>query len=167
MRSRSAIAAIGLTASLVALATFDAGSAGAATTCTWGGTPNAATGTFTLDPGLTNLPAPTALRFKATGELAGDDPVCSGTLTFVGQADAGSTCLLTSFEGVVKGLPGVTSFWGKGNVMAPDLLYNAAGEVVGSDQPQVLTQENFPKATDCSSATGFTEANFSSTVELF
>jgi hypothetical protein len=167
MKSRSAIAAIGLTVSSLVLVAFSAAPAQAATTCTWGGTPNAATGTFTLDPGLTNLPAPTALKFKATGELAGDDPICSGTLTFVGQADAGSTCLLTSFEGQVKGLPGVTSFWGKGNVMAPDLLYNAAGEVVGSDQPQVLTQENFPKATDCASSTGFTDANFSSTVELF
>jgi hypothetical protein len=50
-------------------------------------------------------------------------------MTFVGQIHAGSTCGLTSFEGSVKGLPGVTRSWGKGSLLVPELLYDAAGNV--------------------------------------
>jgi hypothetical protein len=165
MRYGRIITAIALGAvSLVAV--LEAAPASAATTtCTWGGTPVAPTGTFTISPGITPFPAPGALKFKATGELAGDAP-CTGTMTFVGQIDAGSTCALLSFEGSVKGLPGVTQFWGKGSLMVPELLYDAAGNVVGSDQPEILTPDNQSKATDCT-ASGFTGGKFAATVELF
>jgi hypothetical protein len=73
-------------------------------------------------------------------------------MTFVGQIDAGSTCALASFEGSVRGLPGVTRFWGKGSLTVPELLYDAAGNVVGSD---------------CDTAGGFSEGTFAATVELF
>ena len=156
-----ALAAISLVAVLGA-----APASAATTTCTWGGTPVTPTGTLTISPGITNLPAPGALKFRATGELAGDAP-CTGTMTFVGQIDAGSTCALASFEGDVKGLPGVTQFWGKGSLMVPELLYDAAGNVVGADQPEILTPENQPKTTDCYTASGFTGGTFAATVELF
>jgi len=155
-----ALTAVAITASL------GAGSASAATTCSWGGTPDAPTGVFTISPGITNLPAPGALKFRATGQLAGDGP-CTGTMTFIGQIDAGSTCDLASFEGDVKGLPGVARFWGKGTLVVPELLYNSAGEIVGADQPEILTEPNRAHLTDCETATGFGGGTFSSTVELF
>jgi hypothetical protein len=88
-------------------------------------------------------------------------------MTFVGQIDAGSTCALASFEGSVRGLPGVTRFWGKGSLTVPELLYDAAGNVVGSDQPEIMTPENGPNTTVCDTAGGFTEGTFAATVELF
>jgi hypothetical protein len=168
MRYRTIITAVALAATSLIAAGLGAAPAGASTaTCTWGGTPVAPTGTFTIDPGITNLPAPGALKFKATGELAGGGR-CTGTMTFVGQIDAGSTCSLTSFEGTVKGLPGVTRFWGKGSEgVVTELLYDADGNVVGSDQPEVLTPENQPKITDCYTTAGFAGGTFAATVELF
>src|SRR4051812_26626561 len=104
MRNRSIITALVLAATSLVVAGFGAGPASASTICTWGGTPVAPTGTLTIDPGITNLPAPGALKFRATGQLSGGGR-CTGTMTFVGQIDAGSTCALVSFEGTVKGLP--------------------------------------------------------------
>ena len=166
MRYRSIITVVALAASSLVVAGLGPGPASASTICTWGGTPVAPTGTFTVDPGTTNLPAPGPLKFRATGELSGGGR-CTGTMTFVGQIDAGSICTLASFEGTVKGLPGVTRFWGKGSLMVPELLYDAAGNMVGADQPEILTPENQPKMTDCTTAEGFTGGTFASTVELF
>ena len=50
-----AVAATAVSAS--ALLGLGAGEAGAATTCTWGGTPTAPTGVFTITPGVTNVPS--------------------------------------------------------------------------------------------------------------
>jgi hypothetical protein len=166
MRYGRIIIAIALGAMSLVAVLESAPASAATTTCTWGGTPVAPTGTFTISPGITNLPAPGALKFKATGELAGD-ATCTGTMTFIGQIDAGSTCALASFEGDVKGLPGVTQFWGKGSLMVPELLYDAAGNVVGSDQPEIMTPDNEPKTTDCETESGFTGGTFAATVELF
>jgi hypothetical protein len=166
MRYSTIVTAIALGAMSLVAAYGAAPASAATTTCTWGGTPVAPTGTFTISPGLTPLPAPGALKFKATGELVGDAP-CTGTMTFVGQIDAGSTCALASFEGDVKGLPGVTQFWGKGSLTVPELLYDAAGNVVGSDQPEIMTPDNQGKATDCQTTSGFTGGTFAATVELF
>ncbi len=157
----AAIAAAGL------LTTTGTATASAQKICTWGGTPAAPTGTFTLTPGITNIPAPGPLRLKATGDLGGGEG-CSGTVTFTGQANAGSTCPAVSFEGTVKGLPGVTRFWGPGLFgLANEFLYDSAGNLVGVDQPQVLTQDNAPHFTDCLTPAGLTGGTFSSTVELF
>jgi len=165
MRYRPIISAVALAATILVAPGLEAAPASAsATTCTWGGTPAAPTGTFTVSPGTTNLPAPGPLKFRATGELSGG---CTGTMTFVGQIDAGSTCTLASFEGSVRGLPGVTRYWGKGSLMVPELLYDSAGNVVGSDQPEIMTSENGPNSTDCTTATGFTGGTFAATVELF
>jgi hypothetical protein len=167
MSYRTIIIAVALATTSLAAAGLEATPASAATTtCTWGGTPAAPTGNFTINPGITNLPAPGALKFRATGELSGGGR-CTGTMTFIGQIDAGSICSLVSFEGVVKGLPGVATYWGKGSLLVPELLYDAAGNVVGSDQPEVLTPENQPKFTDCETASGFTGGSFAATVELF
>jgi hypothetical protein len=153
-------------AALLAPAGWTASPAQAATICTWGGTPAAPTGAFTLSPGLTNIPSPEPLRLKATGELAGGAS-CAGKVTFLGEANAGSTCAVTSFEGVVKGLPGVVRFWGPGVFgLVNELLYDRDGNVVGADQPQVLTEDNAP-FTECNTTEGFTEGTFSSIIELF
>jgi len=164
MRFRAVIGAV------AALGAFGAAGATvpaqAATTCTWAGTPAAPTGTFTVKPGVTNLPSSGPLKFAATGSLGGQ---CSGTMTFTGQLDAGATCAFAEFEGTVRGLPGVTRFWGKGSLLVPSLLYDRAGNVVGSETAQILTATNFPHTVDCATAEGFSggwPAMFSSVVEL-
>ena len=91
-------------------------------------------------------------------------------MTFTGQMDAGATCAFSEFEGTVKGLPGVKRFWGKGSLLVPSLLYDSAGNVVGSETAQILTETNFSHNTDCATPEGFTggwPAMFSSVVELF
>jgi hypothetical protein len=139
----------------------------ATVSCSWAGTPDAPTGTFTVKPGVTNLPSPGPLKFMATGPLGGQ---CAGTMTFTGQLDAGATCAFSEFEGTVKGLPGVTRCWGKGGLLVPSLLYDRAGNVVGSENAQILTETNFPHIADCNTPAGFTggwPGMFSSVVELF
>jgi hypothetical protein len=160
--------AIGLALAAAALAWAQPAKSQAATTCTWAGTPLAPTGTFTIDPGITNFPAATPLKFVATGALTGDDARCHGqTMKWVGQIDAGSTCLLANFEGTIRGLAGVASFWGRGSLDVPSYLYDSAGNLVGVEDAQIVTQENAPHYTDCTTPSGFTRANFSSVVVLF
>jgi hypothetical protein len=165
------MAATGLAAIAVALAALAAGGAAparAATTCTWAGTPVAPTGWFTVDPGTTALPMPEPGKFVATGPLAGDDPRCQGEMKFVGQVDAGSTCAFASFEGVVKGLPGVARFWGKGSLLVPSNLYDNDGNLVGIENANIVTDYNRSQADACTTPEGFTgPANFSSGVELY
>jgi hypothetical protein len=165
MRSRATIA-IAVAAASLASAIWAAAPAAAGTICTWGGTPAAPTGTFTLNPGLTTTPVPEPLAFRATGPLAGG-PGCSGKLTFIGQFHAGSSCRFLTADGRVKGLPGVARFAGAGNVIAPSLLYDAQGNVVGSDQAQVHQLPGDSQFEDCDTAKGYTHAHFSSVVELF
>ena len=140
----------------------------ASTICTWGGTPESTTGTLSIKPGLTVTPAEEDLKFFATGELAGG-PGCSGEMTFDGVIKAGSTCGWQIFEGKVKGVPGVESFYGPGAAtLVYELLYDKDGNVVGMDQPQVLTGTGKgSEATDCNTEEGFTDGNFSSVVEFF
>jgi hypothetical protein len=139
-------------------------------TCTWGGTAAAPTGTFTITPGLTNVPAARPMAFRATGELAGGAG-CHGTMTWVGQIDAGSTCVLAFFEGRVKGLPGVANFVGRGNVDVPSTLYDKAGNVVGEENAEVLTPPNAQShLTDCTQPGGFTggwPGTFASVLHVF
>jgi hypothetical protein len=158
-------ATIGVAA--VAAAFLLAGSgatASAATTCTWGGTPAAPTGTFTQSPGLTNTPSAGPIDFTATGPLAGG---CSGRMTFIGRLDAGATCAEGTFVASVKGLPGVVRAEGI-NVagIVPSRLYDRLGNFVGSENAQLLTVDNAP-FTECGTPEGLTSANFSSVVELF
>jgi hypothetical protein len=163
------IAAAGLAAAAVALAMAAGGTAPAraATTCTWAGTPVAPTGWFTIDPGVTALPMAEPGKFVATGPLAGDDPRCQGQMKWVGQVDAGSTCAVASFEGVVKGLPGVARFWGKGNLLVPSQLYDSAGHLVGVENANIMTQHNSTQPDACTTPEGFTAADFSSVIELY
>jgi hypothetical protein len=150
-------------AATAAAALVPAGSAHAATTCTWGGTPLAPTGTTKQRPGLTNSPAPDAMWFKATGPLAGG-PGCSGTFTFVGEMDAGSTCALVTFHGTARGLPGVARFAGVSvGGLAPARLYDEDGRVVGSENAQFLTGADI---MDCDTPEGMTGNHFSSVIAL-
>jgi hypothetical protein len=121
-----------------------------------------------MDPGLTNLPSPGPSKFVAWGDLSGSDPRCSGQMKWIGRADAGSTCTLVSVEGVVKGLPGVARFWGKGSLLFPSYLYDKNGNLVGVENAEIMTQHNLPLTTTCLEPGGFTgPADFSSTVVLF
>jgi hypothetical protein len=147
------------------LTTADSGTA----VCTWGGTPAAPTGRLTITPGTTNTPSAGRLKFRAWGPLAGGGR-CSGTMTFVGALDAGSNCLAQVFEGRVLGVPGIARFWGPGAVgMVHEFLYDKGGNLVGADQPQILTNatEGNPLFMDCGTPKGFTSGNFSALVELY
>jgi hypothetical protein len=158
------IGAMAVAAASLALAGWGAAPVHAATTCTWGGTPAAPTGVLTNSPGLTNTPSMGPVDFTATGPLAGG---CSGRMTFFGQLDAGATCALGTFAGTVKGLPGVVRFAGFNAAgIAPSRLYDRAGNLVGSENAQLLTVENAP-FTDCGTSEGLTRVSFSSVMELF
>jgi hypothetical protein len=168
MRLREIGGAIAVAATLLALAVWSAAPAAATTTCTWGGTPAAPTGTFTLSPGITNTPSTGPLDFKAIGELAGGAG-CTGKLTYDGVFDAGSSCLASTFHVRVRGLPGVVRAAGSADnlVPAPALLYDRNDNVVGVELAQIVTKENAPNYTDCTTPEGFTFGTFSSVVELF
>ena len=168
---RSVRRAAQLTASLALVAAIFAsahpGKAQAATTCSWAGTAAAPTGTFTVSPGVTNVPSPGPLRFRATGLLGGR---CSGTMTFTGQLDAGATCPFSTFRGAVQGLPGVTRFLGHGSLLVPSELFDRDGHVVGVENANILTQTNLARTTDCNTPDGFKggwPGMFSSVVELY
>jgi hypothetical protein len=137
--------------------------------CTWGGTPAATTGTFTIKPGLTLTPAAEPLEFIATGRLDGGER-CEGKLTFDGVIHAGGTCAVQVFEGEVRGLPGVERFFGPGaGGFVNEFLYDGEGNVVGADQPQVLSgaTRGGSEVPDCNTAKGFTHGHFSSVVEVW
>jgi hypothetical protein len=165
MRFRTTIGIIAMAAAYLAL--MGGSSAQAISTCTWGGTPAAPTGKFTAKPGITNTPAPEPLKFKATGDLAGGGR-CTGTMTLAGQVNAGSTCFQASFEGTVRGVPGVARFWGDGNALVHEFLYDKDGNLVGADQPSVgPPAADDPAYINCNSPQGETDLSFSAIVELF
>jgi len=140
----------------------------AATVCTWGGTPAATTGTFTVKPGLTNTPADRDLKILATGQMECSDGF-TGEVIFDGVIQAGGTCAVQVFEGKVKGLPGVERLFGPGVFgQAHEFYYDKAGNVVGSDQLQVLSGVGEgSELSDCNTEKGFTHGVFSSVVELW
>src|SRR4051812_29972120 len=130
------------------------------TTCTWGGTATDPTGTFTIEPGLTQTPSTAPSTLLVTGKLAGDAG-CTGTLRYVGQVDAGGTCSAGTFEGTTKGLPGVRTFAGVGiTSLAPARLYDGSGKVVASENANLNTADNIPHFTDCNLPSGFRGGNF-------
>jgi len=136
----------------------------AGTTCDWGGTADAPTGTFTVHPGLTNTASTAPARFKATGELSGDDG-CTGTLTYVGKLEAGGTCASNTFKGVAKGLPGARTFLGTGLVsFGPARIFDRHGNVVASENTSLNTTDNAAHVTDCNTARGFRGGNFHSVI---
>jgi hypothetical protein len=165
MRFRAMIGAIAVPAASVVLAGLGAAPAAAGTTCTWGGTPAAPTGIYTLRPGLTWTPSTGPLDFMATGELAGD-PGCTGELTFTGQVDTGATCAFFTGGGKAKGLPGAARFRGGGpGPIAASLLYDKHDNVVGYEQP--LVQQLPGDSQNCDPPEGITRGHFSSIIELF
>ena len=168
MRPRTIVAAAAIAAAS-ALSVLGTAPAQASTTCTWGGTPAEPTGTLSYGrQGITNTPSTEPLPFIATGPLGGD---CRGTLTYRGVQGAGSTCAFGPFEAKVIGLQGVVRAAGDNLVgLVPALLYDKSGNVVGSEDPQVLTsgtEEQNIGFTNCNSPEGFREGNFSSVIELF
>jgi hypothetical protein len=169
MKARAMIAAVVTVAAVAAASGLGATAAQAATTCTWGGTPAEPTGWFEFTgQGLTNTPSTYALPFRATGPLGGG---CSGTFTYKGEVNALSTCAWGTFEATPSGLPGIAHVAGVLPVgLAPAILYDRKGNVVGQEDPQVLTNadsETDPAFTSCNTPQGFTGGNFSSVIELF
>jgi len=169
MRPRAIVAVTAIAAASLAASGWGAAAAAAATTCTWGGTPLDPTGTFEFTrQGVTNTPSTEPLPFIATGPLAGG---CSGTLTYRGSSATGSTCATGPFEARATGLPGVAGAAGDNLVgVIPALLYDTHGNVVGSENPQVLTsgtEEQNLGFANCNSPQGFQKGNFSSVIELF
>ena len=166
MRSRLVIAGllVALASVLVPASVGVARASTAPTVCTWAGTVDAPTGTFTITPGATNTPSTGPLVIRATGRLGGG---CRGTLTYDGQIDAGSTCAAATFHGRATGMPGVTRFAGIGLAsFAPARLYDAEGNVVGSENANLNTAENIPHFTDCNTPEGFRGGNFNSVIVL-
>jgi len=168
MRPRAIIGA--LTVAAVSLAVgWGAAPAQAATSCIWGGTPAEPTGTFTISPGIKSTPAPGPLKLKATGPAEGSS--CQSTVTFEGEVEAGSTCAVLIFDGMVKGVQGVQRFWGPGTApMTQELLYDKAGNVVGFNNPsatnQGLAEQILADPVSCASREGFTHGSFSSIITL-
>lgn len=166
---RAVIVAIAAAVALLVSIGASAPPAHAASICVWGGTPAAPTGEFVIKPGLTWTPAGAPLRFRATGPAEGD--ACRSTVTFQGAIRAGSSCAAIVFEGVVKGVPGVATFWGPGQAITHEFLYDRDGELVGFNHPSVLNQEFAEQVagdpTACSSPEGFTHGKFSSLITLF
>ncbi|TMK98024.1 MAG: hypothetical protein E6G34_10140 [Actinobacteria bacterium] len=173
MRSRAVLVLLATASVGLLAATSSSAASSDQKVCTWGGTPAAPTGVITLDPGITNTPSTQPTQFVATGELGGGEG-CSGTLTFTGTIEAGTTCAINApFHAKARGLPPIKT------VEAPQpgaagsqlvLLYDAQGNVVGSEQAQFLTSavnESDPAYLDCNSPQGLTFANWSDTVELF
>ena len=169
MRPRAIVAVTAIAAASLVAGGWGAASAQATTTCTWGGTPANPTGeVWYTGQGITNTPSTEPLPFVATGPLAGG---CSGTLTYRGVQGTGSTCAFGPFEARVIGLPRIVRAAGDNVIgLVPALLYDTHGNVVGSENPQVLTsgteEKNFG-FTNCNSPEGFKEGNFSSVIELF
>src|SRR2546423_14008301 len=138
MRPRAIAALTAVAAASLVAGGWGATSAQAATTCTWGGTPAEPTGTVSYPrQGITNTPSTEPLPFTATGPLAGG---CSGTLTYRGVQATGSTAAFGPFEAKAIGLRGAVRAPGDGTVgLAPALLSDKAGKVVGSANPRART----------------------------
>src|SRR5262249_39630445 len=108
-------------------------------------------------------------KLKATGPAEGD--ACNSTVTFEGVVRAGSTCALLHFEGRVRGVPGVATFWGPGSAVTHEFLYDRDGNLTGFNNPTVVNPDLVEQIADnpnaCNSPEGFTHGRFSSTIELF
>ena len=168
MRARLTAIAIAVLALAVVRATASrAAPARGALVCTWGGTPDAPTGVFMASPGITNTPSTGPVEFTATGELGGGEG-CTGRLTFRGVLDPGTSCLVsTPFLATATGFPPIRYAEGTFGAVgtAPVVMYDADGNVVGSEQSQFLT--DVLNDTDCNTPEGLTRANWSDTLELF
>ena len=89
------------------------------------------------------------------------------------EGATGGTCAETVFDGRVEALPGVATFAGIALAgVVHEFLFDPHGNVVGADQPVLLTVGNLtdPRGSAveaCNSPQGFTDGSFASTVELF
>jgi hypothetical protein len=169
MRFRPMLGVAAVAVASLAVAGWGAAPAAAAETCIWGGTPAAPTGEFTFKPGLTNTPAAEPLKLLATGPAEGE--ACRETVTYDGVVKAGSTCAVIEFEGVVKGVPGVERFWGAGQAVTHEFLYDRNGEIVGFNDPMVVNQDLVEQIASnpniCNTPEGFTHGRFNSIITLF
>ena len=143
--------------------------------CIWGGTPAAPTGQFSFSPGLRFQPSTQPLAFKAWGPAEGAG--CNKTVVFEGVALPGSTCGEVFFQGAVKGVPGIRTFYGGGpSAMVHEFLYDKDGNIAGLNDPMgvnpQLAEFIANDATDdgqlaCNTAQGFDRGYFSSVITVF
>jgi hypothetical protein len=72
---------------------------------------------------------------------------------------------------VVKGVAGVERFWGPGQAMTHELLYDGDGQLVGFNDPSVVNQDLIEQIVSnpnsCNTPEGFTHGRFSSVITLF
>src|SRR5207245_5058843 len=103
--------------------------------------------------------------FVATGPLGGGAG-CTGTLTFKGYVEPGNTCAVNApFTANASGFPPIRRAVSQAGVAGsqPVLLYDAHGNVVGSEQAQFLTSAaNMSDAAymTCNTTPDITEAFF-------
>lgn len=173
MRARlAAIAVAGIALTAVPATVVRAAPARGALVCTWGGTPDAPTGVFTASPGVTNAPSTGPVEFTATGELGGGEG-CTGTLTFRGVLEPGTSCLAAMpFQATATGFLPIR--YAEGSVgplgTAPVVLYDSDRNPVGSEQAQFLTaalDQGDQLLSNCNSPEGLTSATWSDTLELY
>jgi hypothetical protein len=162
------VAVVALPVALLTPVSSAAEPARTTTICTWGGTPAAPTGEFTVKPGLTLTPSSGPIKFRATGPLAGD-PGCEGKAALDGFLHAGATCGESVIEGTVTGLPRAERVFGYiASGVALEFLYDKAGNLVGFNEVQVLTQDGEQSsAAECNTPEGFTHGLYSAVSEIF
>jgi hypothetical protein len=169
MRPRSLL----LVATLLAAATAWAAPAPAtaATVCVWGGTPADPQGTATFTPGFKTAPSAEPLKFVATGPAEGEG--CKDTVTFVGVAEAGASCVspVIFFSGRVKGVDGVDTFRGPGTIaQVHEDLYDKRGNVVGANDVWTanapLAEAIVTPPLECGTEEGFTTVRFSAVITV-
>lgn len=136
MRSRRVAPLLLAAAILTVLA--EAGPAPASGVCTWGGTPDAQSGVFTVSPALGYVPSLTPLDFTATGPLAGSDATCAGTMTFTGVLAAGASCRFFTNSGTVSGVAGWESYSDAGGAVSAGVVNDAAGNPVAAFSALVI-----------------------------
>lgn len=132
--------------------------------CTWGGTPTEQTGTFSADPPISNRPAPTDLGFSATGPLEGDDPRCTGTMTFEGKLWQLSSCRFFVNTGTVTGVEGIGTYIDAGTGVSVGTLYAIGRSTVPVAAFNPLVMPSPEVAAACSSEEGLSGGAFSSVV---
>src|SRR5439155_15739819 len=130
----NARARIALVVSVVAALGAGVPARAAPSGCIWGGTPAAPTGQFSISPGLRFQPSTQPLAFKAWGPAEGAG--CSKTVVFEGVALPGATCGGIFFQGTVRGVPSIKTFYGGGTaVMVHEFLYDKNGTIAGANDP--------------------------------
>lgn len=136
--------------------------------CTWGGTALQPTAEFTANPGLSNVrPASDYVEGHVTGVLAGAGARCTGTMVWDGVIHPGATCTSFFLSGTVSGVPGVKWMIEASTAYGRALLFDEAGERVGTWGSNVLSLDTPAAVAACNTPEGLTVGRLHATMELF